>query len=267
MSDTDIQAVDTPAPDANVETVEVETPADPSPAVKDADDKPKGVGKRIDELTRNWRETERDRDYWRDLALRYTQPQQPKVETPAPQETKLKTLADFDYDDGKYQQYLFTEAQKRAVEAAKRELEQERERESRTQRVSSFKSRETEFAKTVEDYDEVVRNPRLPITQAMADVIQESEDGPALAYHLGKNPEIAEKIAMLPPIAAARELGKIEARLAYEREKAKEKPVVSKAPPPPPKVDASQPAIDKNPDEMSMDEWLKWRQKQLSKRK
>lgn len=264
MSDTEIQAVDPPAPDANVETVEVETPADPSPAVKDADDKPKGVGKRIDELTRNWRETERDRDYWRDLALRYTQ--QPKVETPAPQETKLKTLADFDYDEAKFQSYLFDEAQKRSVEAARRELEQERERQTKSQRLSSFKSREAEFAKSVEDYDAVVRNPHLPITEAMVEVIQESDDGPALAYHLGKNPDIAEKISKLPPIAAARELGKIEARLAYEREKAKEKPVVSKAPPPPPKVDASQPAIEKDPDEMSTDEWLKWRQKQLRKK-
>lgn len=262
MSDTDIQAVDTPAPDANA-IPEVESVAAPSPAVTDADDKPKGVGKRIDELTRNWREAERREAQLLELLKQRDQPRQ---EAPKHVDEKPKTLADFEYDEGKFQSYIFEQAEKRSVEAAKRELQQAQERETAERRKSSFTARQSEFAKTVEDYDEVVRNPRLPITQAMADVIQESDDGPALAYHLGKNPDIAEKIAMLPPIAAARELGKIEARLAYERERAKEKPVVSKAPPPPPKVDASQPAIEKDPDEMSTDEWLKWRQKQLRKK-
>jgi hypothetical protein len=156
---------------------------------------------------------------------------------------------------------VFDQAEKRSTEAAKQALREERETRGQGRRTSSFASRESEFAKTVSDYREVTRNPSLPMTQGMVEAIAESEDGPALAYHLGKNPEIAEKLASLPPVAAAREIGKIEARLAYEREKAKQKPVVSNAPPPPPQIaagDASPKVSSTDPesDRLSDEEWF-----------
>jgi len=261
MTETVLQAVETPAPDANV-SPDVETVADPSPAVTDANDKPKGVGKRIDELTRNWRETERDRDYWRDLAMRSQSPQ-PETPKPAPEE-RLKTLADFEYDDAKYQSYILDEAAKRGEAAADNRLKAQQEREAAERRKSSFKSRSIEFAKTLDDFESTVRNPRLHITADMAEVIEDSDDGPALAYHLGKNPDVADKIAQLPPKAAARELGKIEARLAFEREKAKEAKdanKVSKAPSPPPKFEASDPKVEKDPKDWTDADFAKWRKK------
>jgi len=271
MTDTTEQVVEQPAPDANV-APEKEPVADPSPAVNDTDDiatKAKGVGKRIDELTRNWRETERDRDHWRELALKQTQPQQ-RTEPEA--SVTEKTLADFEYDEVKYQRYLKDEVSKTAVEAARRELKAEQERNAGAQRKVSFVARETEFAKSVDDYDAITRNPRLPITEAMVEVVEDSDDGPALLYHLGKNPDITAKLAQLPPIAVARELGKIEARLAYERERAKEASKVSKAPAPPPKVDGLEPSIGNvkpdspDSDKLSDDEWARRRNKQVSRR-
>jgi hypothetical protein len=272
MSETELQAVDTPAPDANAAPLE-ESEAVPSPAVNDADENEviraaKGVGKRIDELTRLRRDAERERDHWRDLHLR-SQPQPPpKAES---QPDKAKTLADFDYDEGRFQSYIFEQAEKRSVEAARRELRAEKESEARERRKTTFASKASDFAKTVSDYDSVVRNPDLPITAEMAEAIQDSEDGPALAYHLGKNPKIAESIAQLPPYAAAREIGKIEARLAFEREKAKEKSV-SKAPPPPPKVEGNDSPVSikvdtADSDTLSDDEWTRRRNKQLERRR
>jgi hypothetical protein len=160
---------------------------------------------------------------------------------------------------------------KLSTEAAKQALREERENEAKERRTSSFASRESEFAKTVSDYREVTRNPSLPMTQGMVEAIAESDDGPALAYHLGKNPEIAEKLATLPPVAAAREIGKIEARLAYEREKAKQKPVVSNAPPPPPQIaagDASPKVSSTDPesDRLSDEEWFRAERKRLNRR-
>lgn len=268
MTDTATQPVEPAAPDANPEPTNALAPdADSSPAAPETSEseqpKAKGVQKRLDELTRNWRETERDRDYWREVALKAYAPPEPKVEAPE----KAKSLADFEYDEGKYQAYLLQQIESRAVAAAERKLREAQEQEAATRRRASFQARESDFAKTVDDYHEVTRNPRVPISQAMAEAIAESEDGPALAYHLGKNIEIAEKIAQLSPLAAARELGRIEAKLALERERAKEQARVSKAPPPPPKVEATEPAIEKDPDQMSTDEWLKWREKQLRKRK
>jgi hypothetical protein len=48
----------------------------------------------------------------------------------------------------------------------------------------------------------------------MAESIQSSDNGPDLAYWLGSNPKEAERIARLSPILQAKEIGKIEVRLA-----------------------------------------------------
>ncbi len=264
------QAVETPAPDANA-TPPVESVAAPSPAVEDTDEPAlKGVSKRIDELTRNWREAERREARLIELLAHRESPQRPQAEAPKPSETP-KTLADFDYDEVKYQSYVFQQAEKLSAEAARRELSAHEERQAAERRKSTFTAKETAFAKTVDDYREVAYNPSLRITQAMADAIADSDEGPALAYHLGKNPDVAAQLAQLPPIVAAREIGKIEAALSYAREEAKRK-TVSATPPPPPKVEGTDSAVNIRPDspdsdKLSADEWLKKRNKQLERKK
>ena len=249
---------ETPEAETEVE-VKAEPKAEPAPAPDDAE--VKGIQRRIDELTRLRREAERDRDHWRDMAIKG----QPRAEV---QPEAPKTLADFQYDEAKYQAYLFSTAETRAVEAAEKRLREQMQQENVQRRTQSFVSRETAFAKTAPDYYEVTRSDTLPISPAMAEAIAESEEGPALAYHLGKNQEIAEQIARLSPLAQARELGRIEARLIADREKPKP---VTKAPPPAPKIEAVEPSIsvpadDAASDKLSDAEWLKRREKQLRKR-
>lgn len=276
MEDTETQ-VDIPAPDANAAPETEESVAESSPAK--ADENKETVSKvqsRFDELTKHRREAEReaekarrDAEYWREQAL-LRQREQPPEPVKAPIDEPLKTEADFDFDSAKYQQYIVGESQRRAVEAAKRELQAERDRQTKAQRDASFASRSKEFAKTVDDFDEVVKSDYLTITPDMAEVIKESDDGPALAYHLGKNPDVAAKIAQLPPIVAARELGKIEARLAIAREQASAK-AVSKTPPPPPKIEGTNPTTSVKPDladsdKLSDAEWMRLRNKQAARR-
>lgn len=110
-----------------------------------------------------------------------------------------------------------------------------------------------------------MQDPTLPITSAMRDVILDSETGPELAYWLAENRDRAEQIARLPAHLAALELGRIEGRLQAAKE-AKARPShVTQAPPPTPKVDAVEPDVTKTPDDMGVDEWLKWRNKQIAK--
>jgi hypothetical protein len=238
--------------------------AAPSPAVT-TDDEPtlKGVSRRIDELTRYRREAERERDHWREMAMR----QQAPREEAKPVET-VKTLADFNYDEPQYQAYLVREASKAATEAARRELKEQSERDAAARRQTTFSSREAEFSKKTPDYYEKTRDPRVPVTPEIAEVLAESEDGPALAYYLANNLAIADQVSRLPPLAAARELGRIEARLAAEREKAKTPPPVSPAPPPPPKIEgAADPKVEKDPKDMSDAEFSKWRKRQIAQRR
>jgi hypothetical protein len=269
--DADVRPEDASSADAPPQKTGNE--ADPSPAVAKADDDVTDrVRSRFDELTKNWRTAERDRDHWRELALRNQQQPEPARPEPAV-DTKPKTLADFEYDEGKYQAYLFAETEKRAVTAAERRLQQQAERDTAERRKATFVQREQEFSKDKPDYLEKTRDPRVPITPAMAEVMGESEDGPALAYYLANNLPIADQIARLPPLAAARELGRIEMKLAAEREKAKDAKKVSDAPPPAPRLEGSGDATPKpspdsaDSDKLSNEDWLAARNKQANRKR
>lgn len=269
MTDESPQAGDTPAPDANASPEVTETTgseAAPSPAVTDPDDTKqalKGVSKRIDELTRNWREEQRRNEQLMGLLAQRQEPAKPAEPVAA-----KKTLADFNYDEGQYQDYLFQQAEQRAVAAAEKRLKEQSETEAANRRRSTFAQREQGYSKDKPDYFEKTRDPRVPFSQTMAEVVAESEDGPALAYYLASNLAQADAIAQLPPLAAARELGRIEAKLSSEREKAKTTPPVSKAPPPPAKIEgAGDPQVEKDPTQMTDSEFAKWRQRQIAQRR
>jgi hypothetical protein len=263
MTETVPQAVDTPAPDANANP-EAGSEAAPSPAVKPADnDVTEKVRSRIDELTRYRREAERERDYFRSEVERLRTQPPPKPAEPAAQ---AKTLADFNYDEADYQAYLREEVAKTTRETLAKELQTQREQEDTARRRRTFKQREAEFAKETPDYREIAYH--APITDEVAQLVTELESGPHLAYFLGKNPEVAAAISELPLRIAAVELGRIDARLTAEREKAKATPPVSKAPPPPAKLEGSgDPKVEKDPSEMTDVEFAKWRKRQIAQRR
>jgi hypothetical protein len=50
----------------------------------------------------------------------------------------------------------------------------------------------------------------------MAESIQASDIGPDVAYYLGVNPKEAERISKLSPILQAKEIGRLEAKIASE---------------------------------------------------
>ena len=50
----------------------------------------------------------------------------------------------------------------------------------------------------------------------MAETIQSSDVGPEIAYYLGSNPKDADRISRMAPLAQAKEIGKIEAKLALD---------------------------------------------------
>jgi hypothetical protein len=80
--------------------------------------------------------------------------------------------------------------------------------------IESYHDKEEEARVKYDDFEQVAYNPKLPITDAMAQTIQASEVGPDMAYYLGSNPKEAERISRLAPLQQAKELGKIEAKLA-----------------------------------------------------
>jgi hypothetical protein len=242
-----------------------ETPgAESAPAATDASAAAEKTPtqKRIDELTWLRREAERDRDYWREHATRQT-PANPAVEASAPK--KPPTLAEHNYDESAYQAALAEHFKAETARQVREELQREQAEQSVRQRVESFGKREQAFASKHADYLEITRDPTLPVSEAMVELLQESEVGPEVLYYLGNNREEALKIAQLGEFAAARAIGRLEAKLETVKT-APPKPV-SKAPPPPPQIEAVEPAVAKDPSAMSDAEFAKWRRRQIAQRR
>ena len=83
-----------------------------------------------------------------------------------------------------------------------------------SQFLESYQEREESARDKYDDFEQVAYNPKLSITDVMAETIQSSEIGPDLAYYLGSNPKDAERISRMSPLAQAKEIGKIEAKLS-----------------------------------------------------
>lgn len=108
------------------------------------------------------------------------------------------------------------------------ELIAQREASQRAAQVQeSFQAKAEAASEKYPDFDIVVSNPRLSINKDMAEFIAESDMGADVAYHLGKNPALAQRIAEMPTVKAVRELARIETELAT-----KPKATPSKAPDP-----------------------------------
>lgn len=247
-------------------------PASPEPAVPERDK----VQERFDKLTREKYEALRAADtarYENERLNERLRALETKPVEVVPQE--LPTLEQFDFDESKYRAAMMAYSKAEARREAQSVLREEREQLKQVERDSTFNKRQQEFQASKPDYAEkVMRPPALGgpvITSEMADVIRDSELGPNIAYYLAENTDKALAIAQLSPLAQAREIGRIEARI--EAEKARPAPVVSKAPPPPPSIEGSEPSITVKPDSPDSDEkwdameWAKRRNKQLTSRR
>jgi len=114
------------------------------------------------------------------------------------------------------EQFASTEeyAEALAYQKAEQILSQREQQKQQSEVLEQYHDREEETRAKYADFDQVAYNPSLPITTSMAQAIQFSDIGPELAYHLGANPKEAERISKLQPILQAKEIGKLEAKLA-----------------------------------------------------
>ncbi len=82
--------------------------------------------------------------------------------------------------------------------------------------LETYHEKEEEARSKYDDFEQVAYNPKLSITTVMAQSIQASEVGPEVAYYLGANPKEADRISRLAPILQAKEIGRIEAKMASD---------------------------------------------------
>lgn len=102
------------------------------------------------------------------------------------------------------------------------------------------------------DFDQVAMNNDLPISESLAVLLQTSEQGPDLLYHLGQNPALAAQLSQMHPVEAARAIGRLEATLTAPKPRTE-----TKAPDPINPVRGA--AGTRNPAEMTASEYAAWR--------
>ena len=155
-----------------------------------------------------------------------------------------------------------------AIHEAERIVQEREFQKQQAEIEDSYAERADAARAKYSDFKTVTENENLPISQVVAEAILSSTMGPDVYYHLGKNPDEAERISRLSPIAQVREIGKIEASLSANPPVRKS----SSAPEPitPLGSRASTPnytASDPRSVKMSMDDWAASRTKEIIKRR
>ena len=243
----------TPVPETDAPVVETE---DSTPQATDEQSR---AEKRINKIT--WekheaiRQSEAKDARIAELEAQLTQPK-PDVKVPV--------VTDFDNDEEyaqALQDYTVQTAQSvhQQTQAQAEKAAQEAERNNKKQ---AYQSKVAAYAMEHEGFVEAVTGSNVTISESVEQVLIESDRGPELTHWLAENASEALRINSLPPILAAKELGKIEASLdALKPKKASDAP--------PPETDIS--GSDTNPpeglsDDLDVDTWMERRRAQLRER-
>ncbi len=253
---------DDPGPEATAET-----PADSE------GDKPKkkggGFQNRIDRLTREREEARAEASALRKQVEGKSTVVDTAKDDPEPVRPKESDFKDWDTYEQAKEEFIASKAVWKARQEVRTKVQEhetkqatEKVAESRREAVRKFEKQAGDLADTHEGLDEAVErffsDKTMPISAAMAEYIMEVSDrGPELVFALDGDLDEAERISKLNPLAAARELARLEAKLPKPEARK-----VSSAPKPTivPKGSAESPV--KKLEEMSNAEYKAFRNKQ-----
>lgn len=221
---------------------------------------PKGVQRRIDRAVRQRYEAEarakvaeeRLQALERD---RYVPQQQQNRQSQDNSEPTIDKFENFDEYVAAKASWI-AQKQIHEVLTAREQAQLERQQaQERDKFVSTWTERIAKATAEIPDFEDVIAASDVPMSENMRAAIMDSDVGTLVAYHLAKNPEEARKIASMTPLGQIRALGRIEAKLEAGQTPA----TVSSNAPPPPKTVGGRSSVNRDPDKMSVDEWLKWR--------
>lgn len=236
----------TAAPEPEVTDAPEEKPVEQAAKVFTQEELDAAIGKRLAREQRKWEREQRLKA--EEMKLKASVPAElPPADSLPPEE---------------YAELL---AERKAAEL----LERREQARAQAELLEQYHEKEEEARAKYDDFEQVAYNPKLPITDVMAQTIQASDIGPEMAYYLGSNPKEAERISRLSPFLQAKEIGKIEAKLSDNPPVKK----TSNAPAPIAPVTArtsSSPAFDttdpRSIQSMSTSQWIEAeRQRQIKK--
>lgn len=252
-------------------------PAEKKEEAPPEDSSAKGKGRfqeRIDELTHDKHEWRRKAEAAEAELAKYKgkPPEKPAEESPAADDSKEPLEDEFDdWDDYRkafmeYTVKLAAREGRQAAETAWKEFQSGQEKAAAEAKENEHRDKISkkfeDGRKKYKDFDDVALKQDL-YNDAMLDFVTESPHTVELAYHLGKNPETAEKILNMSPVNAVRELVKIEMQFETQNNNnSQNKGKHASGNPPIPSIAGAGDITKRNPQDLAKDpvEWRKWRE-------
>ncbi|MCK5616762.1 hypothetical protein KAR91_83645 [Candidatus Pacearchaeota archaeon] len=187
------------------------------------------------------------------------EPEKPKPsEKPRPQEEDFEKYDD--YIDALTDWKVDVKLDAQATQVKEKEISGET-----AEAEKAFKGKLDVAREKYSDFDDIALNINVPITEAIVDILHDTENPGEIAYYLGKNAKECRTIANMTPIQAVRAIDKIGAEIA--KELAKNPPPVKTektvtAAPAPIKPIGSREIVTKDPAKMTQPEYEAWRKEQ-----
>jgi len=254
-------------------TLATETPGQPAA--------PRGVGKKIAELTRQREDERRRADSEHEERLRLLALLEAKDVKEVSDEPVKPVKTDYP-DPDTWDEALMSYAESKATWTAKKEVtarlaeEQTKVHEAAMvegQRMAreAYQQRMEKAKEKYADFEEFANSPEVKVSMPVAHAIIQSESGPDIQYYLGKHPEEAQRISEMtvrqfnqatrlidtvPDVARQLlELGLIVGKIQSPQPK----PTVSNAPKPLKPLKGGDAQVAKDPQNMSMAEYIQYR--------
>lgn len=253
-------------------TPEPATPSE-SPAAIDQRPDPEKLKAEIEELEQKRKKAEEDSIYWRkqkaEARAEYFRggqqpPQQPQAPTGIGAEPKPGDFDNYDAYVGALTDYRVKKAR------AEWEMDQQRRNfhQAQQQKTEELHTKLQDGYKKYPDFEEVVFDrTAVHITPMVVGILAECDSPADVAYYLTKNRVEGVAISKMTPLRAAREIARIEAKLAAGPSPPINQPQrISNAPPPITPVGSGPSGTTKDPEKMTPKEFAAWRESQGAKR-
>ena len=260
LNDVENTPEQTEALETNQEVVEQPVAEDSTPEAaneettdgKDAKPElPRGVEKRFAKMTKEKYTMQRELQALREQVESFSKKPEPEY---------LKE--DFGEDEQAYLDYEFEKRLiKHKAEEQKQYAEQQAAVNQQEAALGEWNNKIANFEAELPDYREVVENTTVDFSPEDIQNIMESEVGPKIAYQLSADEALANQFTKLPSQRARdRFITKMELKMEMApAAPTPAKPAVSQAPAPTPKLNAGKGGVNKDPSQMSMDEYVRWR--------
>ena len=163
--------------------------------------------------------------------------------------TSEPRIEEYDYDQDAYTQAMIDYNVNKKFDEYKQSMQQQEQQSKQQEALNTFRSKAAQYAAQNPDYITANNNSLYAqISPHVEEAVVTSDVGPELHHYLLTNPDVLDKLNSTSPLAAARELGRIETGLISKPKTIKQTSAPAPIETVTPNVSTSNPLYDENMD-------------------